>query len=241
MINRRNYYRILHVQSDAPDDVIRASYRVQMQKLKLHPDLGGNDWNATVLNEAYAALSSKQKRASYDQHLQNSLPPDADNRQAFKNHPEPGIAPILHIARDLQCLFCGAEITDITQQYNSNECTACNSPLKSSTSHLHHIDTSDRALDRHSKNAPVKYFTKAKNPAQFGVLRDLSPLGLQFQLSEPLENDQIIKLVCDDLTAIAKVRNCREGLDDGLYIVGVEFITSRFTDRLGTFFSEAVC
>jgi hypothetical protein len=38
--NRRNYYRILHVQPDAPMEVIRASYRTLMQKLRFHPDLG---------------------------------------------------------------------------------------------------------------------------------------------------------------------------------------------------------
>ncbi len=66
MKNRRNYYRILHVQADAPVAVIKASYRTQMQKLKLHPDLGGDDWNAAVLNEAYAILSNTKKRAAYD-------------------------------------------------------------------------------------------------------------------------------------------------------------------------------
>ena len=32
--NRRNYYRILHVQMDAPTEIIKASYRTCMQKLR---------------------------------------------------------------------------------------------------------------------------------------------------------------------------------------------------------------
>ena len=44
--NRRNHYRMLFVQPDAPFEVIRANYRTLMGKLKLHPDLGGEHWNA---------------------------------------------------------------------------------------------------------------------------------------------------------------------------------------------------
>ena len=46
MQNRRNYYRLLQVQPDAAPEVIKASYRTLMQKLRLHPDLGGDEWNA---------------------------------------------------------------------------------------------------------------------------------------------------------------------------------------------------
>jgi hypothetical protein len=41
MKNRRNYYRILHVQEDAPEEIIRTSYRTLMQRMRMHPDLGG--------------------------------------------------------------------------------------------------------------------------------------------------------------------------------------------------------
>jgi predicted transcriptional regulator len=34
MKNRRNYYRILQVQPDAPVEIIRASYRTMMRELK---------------------------------------------------------------------------------------------------------------------------------------------------------------------------------------------------------------
>src|SRR5665213_1240253 len=40
-VNRRNYYRILHVQPEAPSQVITASYRTLMSKLRLHPDFRG--------------------------------------------------------------------------------------------------------------------------------------------------------------------------------------------------------
>ncbi len=66
MKNKRNYYRILYVQPDAPTEVISASYRTLMQKLRQHPDLGGENWNASVINEAYRVLSNDRKRRAYD-------------------------------------------------------------------------------------------------------------------------------------------------------------------------------
>ena len=69
MKNKRNYYRILHVQPDAPREIIQSSYRTLMQKLKAHPDLGGEEWNATVINEAYQVLMDANKRKEYDTNL----------------------------------------------------------------------------------------------------------------------------------------------------------------------------
>ena len=68
-INQRNYYRILYVQPDAPFEIIQASYRTLMQKLKAHPDLGGDEWIASVINEAYDVLSDSTKRRAYDEVL----------------------------------------------------------------------------------------------------------------------------------------------------------------------------
>ena len=63
MDNRRNYYRILHVQPDAPTEIIKSSYRTLMQKLRMHPDLGGDQWNATLINEAYQTLMDRGRSA----------------------------------------------------------------------------------------------------------------------------------------------------------------------------------
>ncbi len=67
--NQRNHYRILYVQPDAPPEIIQASYRTLMQKLRAHPDLGGDAWNAAVINHAYAVLSSPERRRAYDKAL----------------------------------------------------------------------------------------------------------------------------------------------------------------------------
>ncbi|MFT4562970.1 MAG: DnaJ-class molecular chaperone [Gammaproteobacteria bacterium] len=67
--NQRNYYRVLFVQPDAPMEIIQVSYRTIMQKLKAHPDLGGDTWNASVINEAYQILSDPMRRVKYDEEL----------------------------------------------------------------------------------------------------------------------------------------------------------------------------
>ena len=67
MHNRRNLYRILHVQADAPAAVIKSSYRTMMQKLRHHPDLGGDVGSATLLNEAIRVLGDPVLRAAYDE------------------------------------------------------------------------------------------------------------------------------------------------------------------------------
>ena len=67
--NRRNYYRILHVDRDAPPAVIQASYRTMMHRLGMHPDHGGDAAMAVLVNEAFATLSDPVKRAAYDRTL----------------------------------------------------------------------------------------------------------------------------------------------------------------------------
>ena len=61
-----DFYRLLHVQPDAPAAVVKASYRAMMQKMQHHPDLGGDEATAQLLNEAVATLCDPTKRAIYD-------------------------------------------------------------------------------------------------------------------------------------------------------------------------------
>ncbi len=69
--DKRDYYELLHVSRDAPTEVIKASYRTLMQRLRMHPDLGGDSSVAAMINEAYAVLLDAKRRAEYDA----TLPP----------------------------------------------------------------------------------------------------------------------------------------------------------------------
>ncbi|MBI4239201.1 MAG: DnaJ domain-containing protein [Deltaproteobacteria bacterium] len=61
-----NYYDLLGVAPNAPVMAIRKAYRARMLKLRKHPDLGGSNDGAVLLNEAYAVLKDRERRAAYD-------------------------------------------------------------------------------------------------------------------------------------------------------------------------------
>jgi len=74
-----DYYRILQVDRDAEPEVIDKAYKALC--LKYHPDVvnlrdGENVNTAThkmqTINEAYAVLGDRKKRAAYDARLQHS-------------------------------------------------------------------------------------------------------------------------------------------------------------------------
>ena len=114
-VNRRNYYRLLHIQHDAPAEVIKASYRTIMQKLKQHPDLGGDPENASFLNEAYATLTNEKKRAEYDK----NQGAQKHTRPAHYSYFGPAYCPFCQVSEPGKTLR-RVEITD---------CRVCGSPL----------------------------------------------------------------------------------------------------------------
>ncbi len=71
------HYESLHVTEDAPDEVIRASYRAL--SLKHHPDTAGDRpqsrWKMQRINDAYDVLSDSTKRAAYDRDLRHARQP----------------------------------------------------------------------------------------------------------------------------------------------------------------------
>jgi curved DNA-binding protein CbpA len=73
----RTHYENLHITEDAPDEVIRASYRAL--SLKHHPDTAGDkpqsQWKMQRINDSYAVLSDAQKKAAYDSDLRRQRNP----------------------------------------------------------------------------------------------------------------------------------------------------------------------
>ena len=61
-----DYYEILQVHPHASGAVIKAAYRVILRELRAHPDLGGREDFAKVLNEAYRVLGNSELRLAYD-------------------------------------------------------------------------------------------------------------------------------------------------------------------------------
>ena len=158
MQNRRNYYRILHVQQDAPLEIIKTSYRTLMQRMRMHPDLGGDHWQASLINEAYATLSDPQRRANYDETLEISAEELRQMREAESGHAADDEADAVDVevpSADL-CPFCR------TPHYLDNiaeeaRCVNCFSPLFPTRQH-HHEDSSRRSVKRMPKNLAVTFY-----------------------------------------------------------------------------------
>lgn len=232
MENRRNYYRILQVQADAAPALIKASYRTLMQKLKYHPDLGGDDWNAALVNEAYYILSNEKRRAEYDESLGDALFPRTEtpekNPQAVKEE-----VPVEQ-ASGVTCLFCEHHNEDQTAQF----CFECQSPLDPIQ-----IATIDqeirRAITRVTMHDDVQYYTTWPQNPHIGSLLDISPAGMGMQVSERLVSGEIIKIESMVLSAIGQVMHV--AFDEKHNpVVGVKLLTASFHCDQGTFLNVAI-
>lgn len=245
MKNRRNYYRLLHVQPDAPAEIIKASYRTLMQKLKLHPDMGGNEELASQINEAYAVLSNTEKREAYDKQyaipnihslrgIQPSKSQDDDDdeirTQRKRTQSKDKIVSL--------CSFCN------TPSYfnleRDSRCMNCSSPLHPVTA-LDLEEICQRKVQRIISGGEITFFTHWPQSGCRGRIQDLSPKGMRFIGDRRLKQHGIIKIKSDRLESIARVVNCKalDASEDG-FSVGVEFLTLLFHQISGTFVSDYV-
>jgi len=237
--NKRNYYRILHVQADAPLEIIRSSYRTLMQQLKMHPDLGGEHWDAALINEAYATLSNPEKRAEYDRDLlsfdrqtETSTADDAPSECTRTPSPAP------HVANN-RCPFCQHNNGQLHNIDADRLCPSCGSPLCPAEPPNHEASWM-RKVDRFPKDKAVTFYTRWPQPdGHSGQVRDMSLTGMQFSTDQQVGLNQFLKIQCDVCSAIARVVHCRPGSGepDAAWLVGVEFFTLRFEQSRGAFVS----
>jgi curved DNA-binding protein CbpA len=217
MENRRNYYRILHVQPDAPTEVIQASYRTLMQRLRMHPDLGGDHWNAAVINEAYHVLVDPGRRAAYDR----TRPTEADGTLT---RPLPA------------CAFCGTAHGHVGKVPADALCSTCASPLRPASPLR--LEVSDqRRVQRLDRRLPVTWYARwpATDP-RHGETRDLSLSGCQFAADEAAREAQLLKLDCETLSAVVRVVSCASSAEATYpWLLRAEYVTLRFKRSRGSF------
>ncbi len=61
-----DYYEILQVHPRAAPEMIKKAYRTLMGEMGAHPDLGGDEERAKLINEAYTVLGDPDVRRAYD-------------------------------------------------------------------------------------------------------------------------------------------------------------------------------
>lgn len=225
MKNRRNYYRILQVQPDAPPEIIRASYRTLMRELKRHPDLGGSTSEAAILNEAYETLSDPLRRADYDKDLFLKYTKDA--RSSAKQP----ITPVF-------CPICKRPLSRKPEP--GDVCLTCQTPLQSDGSQKT-ARANSRSLDRTKISDRVFYYSAWPGKAEQGSMIDFSPKGMRFICSEKLALRTVLKISSKLFEASGTVTNLSEETSSGrkCYAVGICFLAIHFKEPRGAFLSTS--
>ncbi|MGB5209975.1 MAG: J domain-containing protein [Gammaproteobacteria bacterium] len=229
MENRRNYYRILHVERDAPEEIIRASYRTLMQRMRMHPDLGGDHAQAALINEAYAVLADAAARATYDDSLRQREAGTVAAMAAGAGAPDadPG-----------GCLFCSKPHGMVSGVAPEDDCAHCGSPLYP-IQHLDWEPVDQRGVQRIPRRHPLTFYSDWPQPPRFGRCQDISLTGMLFATAEAISPGALLKIEAAACVAVARVSNARE-TRRFLYVehlVGVEFLSVRFSSLRGGFVS----
>ena len=244
MKNRRNYYRILHVQPDAPVEIIESSYRTLMSKLKKHPDLGGDHWNAVLINEARDVLTDEKRRAVYDQDLLNS--DSFSSSSAFTNKPfeqrdsHSSASSKPRANSDSCCFFCNTPSAKISLYAADILCTHCGSPIEP-LNRVKLEGACQRAIKRFAHTGNLVFYTQWPQEKGFiGQVLDLSLHGMRFACKESLRENQVIKIESKLVHATAKVVASYHQASKWLasYTIGAEFLSVQFKDSNGVFISQ---
>jgi len=261
MKNKRNYYRLLHVQVDAPVSVIKASYRAMMQKLQLHPDLGGDDWNASLLNEARDTLLDPDKRRAHDEKLVAAGYPlfrhRKDNLQSVAGGtPEPMDVPqtnptvtdaetidlVLHDTTR-KCPFCQKPIIwemETSALYPTQvSCTRCDSPLMPPNQDRSSCTHDMRKINRSYFEFVARVWDHwPMNGGHAAMICDWSTAGCGIELAHELQNNQVILVRSPGFDAVAEVRHQRHTLNEKM-IYGLEYLSVEIRMEAGALVSSA--
>ncbi len=249
MNNRRNYYRILHVQPDAPLEIIKSSYRTLLLKLKKHPDLGGDQWESTLLNEAKEVLTDPKKRSEYDRDFLKEYTWSRHSESHCASEPiDPSVSAGVNTdctgaAFSRACRFCHKLEQRPVFLSPGTRCTSCHSPLYP-THKIKNPFLKKRAFQRIAKDFSIIYYIEWPAVQEYhGQTTQLSPTGMQFCADQSLEPDQIIKINSRYIEAVARIVHCLYSSfsinrPSPAYIIGVEFLAFVSLMAPGTFVSQ---
>jgi curved DNA-binding protein CbpA len=239
---------MLHVQPDAPLDVIKASYRALMMKMRIHPDLGGDHETAALINAAFAVLSDPLGRQQYDQSLREREPhvlPQAHRgaagaaragatslgHETTKSHDPP-------TTRQGRCVFCETRITYAIRA--DCRCPRCDSPL--AQPHEFAVSATERfgrrAMPRLFRDEPIVFYPRWPHEGHAARLHDLSLTGISFFAQAAVELHQLVKISSATVEGVARVVSSHPV--GRQHAVHAKLLTVLFLAPAGTFVSSIV-
>ena len=236
MATRPDYYKILHVAPDAPDEIIRASYRTLMQALRMHPDLGGDHERATQINEAFRTLGDPDSRARYDERLRRAagVNDSVVTSAAVVIEEGPAVTQMKAAGEQALCSFCRGSHDVNLRNAPDAMCAACGAPLFAVSYHPTDGDAR-RAVDRLPRNTRMSFRTSTDSQiVQKGLSQDVSLNGMRFLTNTHLHAGERLIIACDYCIAAGIVRHVRASeFEEGQWECGVEFQTLRIRTQRG--------
>ena len=231
-MNRRNYYRVLHVQPDAPAEVVKAAYRVLISRH--HPDQGGDHELTVLLNEAWAVLGDPVKRAAYDAKRARAGVRPRTGAEA-RAEPRPARRASTDSARTPtdSCPFCG-----MTALPTDAACRRCTSPLTRVQRQAASSTAGERRrLPRVSRADWGTIKPTWQSDALDIRLRNLSLGGVSFYVGVPLDPGAHVRVTAAAFDAVIEVISCRRS--DAIFVVQAAFVTVRFVETGGFVYTRA--
>lgn len=245
--NHRNYYRLLQVQPDAEQEVIRASYRALLKHV--------TDEQRPLFDQAFSVLDNLKLRAQYDALLK--IYTHSSSVEKLNSANSTGTAPsgqslattmgnstesmLCTIQDDQQaayapliahyCSFCKTPYLKGDLMEALLFCEECDSPLSPPDEHF--ITTSPDRLRRMQQIDSAHFYEYWPGKPISAVLGNLSPAGLNLFSPKPLDIAQIIKVSARHFKAVAEVVYCKKVKDSNT--VGVRFLAVGFSQSSGSF------
>ena len=212
------------MQSDAPPEVIKAAYRALIATR--HPDVGGDEYQAVLLNDAYAVLSDPVERAAYDA---RRVARDAARPGAPPAWPVPPSAPPAHV-----CPMC--RLGRPVHIALATRCARCRAPLAVvRVAALCETPMDRRGMPRVSKSDWAIMYVDWQSDAIDVRMRDLSLDGIGVYCGLDLPVRRIVRIVGHSFDVVATVVGCRRL--NAVFTLHASLMTSMFAQSTGSFVS----
>ena len=244
-----DHYRLLHVQPDAPAEVIKASWRTLLGRLRQHPDLGGGTAQAVAINQAWAVLGDAAQRAAYDAGLPRwavqAVTAPAEPMAASPAEPVAGPvgASLAGPVAASLALRPGTRACPLCRQPTcaparpDSRCPACHSPLARlpGTDPQGHELLGRRGAVRRDQSHVALVHVGWPSPALPVRWRDLSLTGLSFYAPQALPPGQRLRLIDSAIEGVVEVVGCRP--QGRVFTVHARLLTALLLQSVGVFVS----